>query len=74
MLLKAGELSLFCTYKMDLKEPHRVKPVLVLFLCFINQALSMGFFVSFGTVYVELISIYHTTEAQAGKFPHVAKR
>lgn len=41
---------------------------LVAFVSFVTQALSMGFFVSFGTVYVELINKFNTTESQAGIF------
>ena len=48
-------------------KSDRVKPALVLVVCFAAQALSMGFFVSFGTIYVELIDIFKITETRAGK-------
>ncbi|XP_066910741.1 monocarboxylate transporter 13-like [Clytia hemisphaerica] len=39
--------------------------VLVLLVCFFAQALSMGFYVSFGTMFVEIIEIFNTTETRA---------
>jgi hypothetical protein len=48
-------------------RPNAVITVLVIFVCFISQTLSMGFFMSFGTIYMELIDIFEITETRAGK-------
>ena len=57
-----------------IREPERNKracqsmafKAFVLMCCFFSHALSLGFFVSFGTIYVELINIFKTTETTAG--------
>lgn len=39
---------------------------LILCISFISQALSMGFYVSFGTLFVEIVREFKTTETKAG--------
>lgn len=40
--------------------------IVVLVTCFICQALSMGFYVSFGTLFVAIVEEFETTETKAG--------
>ena len=40
---------------------------LVACIAFIAQALSMGFFYSFGSIFVEILHVYDASETEAGK-------
>ena len=61
-----GLLDDGCARVKSKKSKKMFFSAFILCISFISQALSMGFYVSFGTLLVEIVREFKTTETNAG--------